>query len=211
MDLKTFLIHVKLGAVRLFWRLRFMVSAPSLPKNADGKVYLNLGCSDRTSKEFINIDAVPSRYTNYVQNIEDLSRFPDNSVDMVYASHVIEHIPRGKLLTVLREWHRVVKPGGVLRFGVPDFDAIIEMYLASGKDTHSVVRQLMGEDGEYDDHHSIWNLAYAEQVMKDAGFSSVRPWDPKTANHHDFKDKTMRAYQIDGRSIPFSLNLEAVK
>lgn len=184
---------------------------PKFPVNADGKTYLNLGSSDRTSSEFTNIDAVPSRFTHYVENIENLSRFPDNSVDMVYASHVIEHIPRGRLVATIREWYRVLKPEGVLRFGVPDFDAIIEMYIASGRDTESVVRQLMGEDGEYDDHHSIWNKAYAERLMKETGFSQVRSWDPKTVDHHTFKDKTMRAYTVSGRTIPFSLNLEALK
>ena len=75
----------------------------------------------------------------------------------------------------------------------------------------SIVNQLLGQDGEYDDHHTIWNIVYAEKVFKKAGFSLLRQWDIKTAEHHEFKDKTNRTFTIQGKIVSFSLNLEAVK
>lgn len=208
--LKTLLIRIKLWLLSLLWRVKYRLFPERLPINSDGKVYLHLGAGNKASPEFINIDAVPFKHTHHVQDISDLSRFPSGSVDMIYASHVIEHLPRKKLVSILSEWRRVLKAGGVLRFGVPDFDRLIEMYQASDNDVESVVNQLMGQDSEYDDHHSIWNRAYAESILKRAGFSEVRAWDPESVDHHEFTDKTNRAYEIGGRKIPFSLNLEAV-
>lgn len=210
-SLRTRLIAFKLYLLGVVWRIKYTLFREAMPKNKDGKVYLNLGSGDRSGPEFINMDAVPSAHTHIRGTILDLHMFPSNSVDLIYASHVIEHIPRSRLEDTLREWHRVLTPGGTLRFGVPDFDGLIEIYRRSGNDTESIVNQLLGQDGEYDDHHTIWNRAYAEQVLSRAGFTDVRTWDPKTADHHSFKDKTSRTYADEAGTVSISLNLEATK
>ena len=197
------LINLKLRLLSLLWRIKFEFFREKLPKNADGKVYLNLGSGVNTSPEFINIDAFPSRRTHLVLDIQNLTIFPDNSVDMVYASHVIEHIPRSNLKKTLVEWHRVLKPGGTLRFGVPDLDKLIAIYNASGQNTESIVEQLLGQDRDFDRHCTIWNLNYAKSILKEVDFSGEpRHWEVGTAEHHKFHDKSNRDN---------SLNLEVVK
>ena len=54
---------------------------------------------------------------DYVSNASDLSGFQDNTVDVIYASHVLEHFYYNidnELLETLQEWHRVLKVGGQL-------------------------------------------------------------------------------------------------
>lgn len=208
---RRILIRFKLRLLSVWWRIKYSFFREDLPKNKDGKVCLNLGCGDYTSGEFINMDALPFRRTHLVGDIQNLSMFPSCSVDLVYASHVMEHIPRNTLEHTLREWYRVLKPGGMLRFGVPDFDGLIEIYHRSGNDTKSIVNQLMGQDGEYDDHHTIWNRAYAQELLTRVGFSTVQAWDPKTVEHHAFKDKTSRVFTDEVGTVSISLNLEAMK
>lgn len=48
------------------------------------------------------------------------NRFHSRIILLLYASHVLEHIPWYKTEEVLREWVRVLKPGGVLEVWVPD-------------------------------------------------------------------------------------------
>ncbi len=204
-------IGLKIWILQKLWTLKYLFLREKLPVNKDGKVYVNLGCGVNTGPEFINVDAVPQQKTHFIADIQRLFMFPDNSVDLIYASHVIEHIPRNHLERTIREWFRALKPGGVLRFGVPDFDALIEMYRRSGNDTESIVNQLLGQDGEYDDHHTIWNSAYAKNLLERIGFRNVRSWDPKTADHHDFHDKTNRAFSTPEGDLPISLNIEATK
>lgn len=43
--------------------------------------------------------------------------FPDGSFDRLIATHVLEHLPRPHV--VLREWNRVVRPGGVISIVLP--------------------------------------------------------------------------------------------
>ncbi|MBI5138654.1 MAG: methyltransferase domain-containing protein [Candidatus Vogelbacteria bacterium] len=201
--IKSRLIEFKFYCLRLLWRVKFTFFREKLPKNTDGKVYLNLGCGVNTSQEFINIDAFPFAKTHLVRNIQDLTIFPSNSVDMIYASHVIEHIPRNSLTKTLSEWCRVLKTGGVLRFGVPDLDKLIDYYNTHEKDVESIINQLLGQDADYDRHCTIWNSKFAEKILKEAGFSGIpRFWDVNTTEHHNFNDKSNRN---------ISLNLEISK
>lgn len=187
------------------------IIAPKMPQNKDGKVYVNLGCGANTSPEFINVDTRAMPNVHYIHEVQKLPMFADNSVDLLYASHLLEHVPRNEVIQTLREWRRVLKPGGVLRFGVPDFDALIEIYELAGRDVHRIESQLLGQNAPYDDHHTIWNFVFAEEILRSAGFGEIRRWDPSKVDHHDFVDKTTRVEKVEGRDILISLNVEAIK
>lgn len=101
--------------------------------------YVNLGCGTRIHPDWINIDlvaAVPG-----VQQHDLRKGFPleDASSDVVYHSHVLEHIPAAEAVGFLAECFRVLKPAGILRVAVPDLEAIARVYcevvtdLAEGK------------------------------------------------------------------------------
>lgn len=62
------------------------------------------------------------------------SRLPldSGSVDVVYSSHMLEHLSRAEAKVALAEFNRVLEPGGVLRLVVPDIRRMIDTYLASG-------------------------------------------------------------------------------
>lgn len=53
---------------------------------------------------------------------EKLDLFADASVDLVFSSHLLEHIATDKVAPTLKEWMRVVKPGGHLVMYLPDED-----------------------------------------------------------------------------------------
>lgn len=60
------------------------------------------------------LDIKPRPEVDYVGNASDLSQFDTNFIDVIYASHVLEHFYYGlnnELINTLKEWHRVLKPG----------------------------------------------------------------------------------------------------
>ena len=90
---------------------------------------VNLGCGNRYHKEWINLDFRSN--SEYVQtfNLNDPLPFEDNSVDVVYHSHVLEHFSKCKAKEFLKECYRVLKPGGIIRVVVPNLEDIVINYL----------------------------------------------------------------------------------
>jgi len=194
-----------LGLKRLFVR-------PQLPKNRDGKILIHLGCGDIASPEFINVDARSAPHVHYICDVTDLSILPDNYADLVYACHLLEHIRRDKLRKTLWEWRRILKPSGILRISVPDFDALLHIYEACGHEIDSIAKPLMGGQGYLGNfHHSVFNYGYLHSLFEEVGFQIIRAWDPKKVDYHDFDDYASYTIMANGDSYPVSLNIEAVK
>lgn len=196
---------------KLSFLKRRLVAPPRPP--GEGEVLLHIGCGKINSPEFINVDAQPYAHVHIVtDDITKLDSFGDGTVDMVYMSHILEHIPRAKLMAVLQEMNRVLKIGGVLRLSVPDFDRLLEVYQAAQRDLEAIHLLLMGgHDSEYNIHHWAFNRGSLSRLLQQAGFRELRPWDPWNCRHHDFKDKACKTVTIGERSLSVSLNLEAIK
>lgn len=186
---------------------------PALPRNADGKVLIHIGCGTTNSPEFINVDARPLAHIHIpTDDIMSLSEFGTGTVDLVYMCHILEHIKGSDLKRVLSEMKRVLKVGGVLRLSVPDFDRLVEVYDASGRNIDVISKQLMGgQDHEYNIHYSVFNRRRLAGLLEEVGFREVVPWDPDNCEYHDFKDRASRKLKVDGGEIMISLNLEAIK
>jgi predicted SAM-dependent methyltransferase len=91
--------------------------------------YLNLGCGSRCHPAWINIDIAPC-----VPGViaHDLSRgipLPDSSCDVVYHSHLVEHLRPEDARRFMKECYRVLKAGGILRVATPDLERICRLYL----------------------------------------------------------------------------------
>jgi SAM-dependent methyltransferase len=106
-------------------------------------VYVQVGCANTAPPGWINFDAnprvlLPFWRGPYPPNVRyaNVTRLPlaDNSVDMLFASHVLEHLARDEFETALGEAHRVLKPGGRFRLIVPDLQERARRYLQSGSE-----------------------------------------------------------------------------
>ena len=193
-------------------KTRRRLHSPSLPRKSDGKVYIHLGCGEINAPGFINVDILPLPHIHYIQEVNDLSVFPDEYADLIYASHVLEHISHREVTKVLGEWHRVLKEGGVVRISVPDFDKLIEVYCSQEKDIGAIIMPLMGgQDYAYRLHQTVFNEKYLTELLSSVGFREVREWDPEEVELHSFQDWASRPIEIRGKKYPISLNLEGVK
>ena len=209
--MKSFFIRWYEYGRSLLRRLYRFFIKPSLPHTEGNHMCVNLGCGEQSGPEYINVDIVPAPHIHYVHDIKVLDMLDSKSVDLLYASHVMEHIPRHELDAVIVEWRRVLKPGGILRISVPDFDNLLKIYSASGNDINSIVAQLLGQEPPYNNHYSVWNWEFIKKFFIDRGFSDVRRWDPKTAQHYSMHDRAERTLSAGGVLIPLSLNVEAIK
>ena len=206
---RTLYKHSRARLARARWHRRL----PKLPQAAGGKRLLHIGCGEINSPAFINLDARPLPHVHLIRrDFSRLPMIPDQALDMVYMSHVLEHVPRTALSTTIREMARVLKPDGVLRISVPDFDCIVQLYEAAGHDIQAIASPLMGgQDYAYNFHYSVFNRAFLTSMLERNGFQAVDVWDPARCEHHDFEDWASRSIHYGEATYPISLNLEALK
>ena len=154
-----------------------------------------------------NFNAVSSAAVDHLGNARDLGRFDDRSFDLVYASHVLEHFDwRHEMAPVLKEWRRVLKPGGELHVSVPDLAILCRLFLDRERlalhQRYLVVQMMYGGQVDSFDYHKA---GFDEDILgacfEDAGFDSWQRVD--TFDH--FRDTSLE--EMLGERI--SLNMVA--
>jgi predicted SAM-dependent methyltransferase len=73
-----------------------------------------------------------ARETGIRRGTADRLPFADGAVDVVYSSHMLEHLSRTEARSFLAECRRVLRPGGTLRLVVPDLERFVRSYVESG-------------------------------------------------------------------------------
>jgi SAM-dependent methyltransferase len=90
---------------------------------------VNLGCGRVHHPDWINVDFNTSDPGVVRHDLLTGLPFADGEVDVVYHAHVLEHFGPREGAAFLRECFRVLRPGGLLRVGVPDLEEIAREYL----------------------------------------------------------------------------------
>lgn len=170
--------------------------------------YLHIGCGTNIlPKPFENLDARDFEGVKHISSAEDLKKFDDNTFDLVYASHILEHYPRNKVEDVLKEWVRVTKVDGTIRISVPSFKSAIEIYNQTGK-LENVIGPIMGgQTYDYEFHYCMFDERTLTELMKKCGLTAVHPWLYTRTEHSDYWDFS----QATTSGIQVSLNLEGRK
>jgi predicted SAM-dependent methyltransferase len=180
---------------------------PTPPTELPEKNRLHIGGTERRAGwKILNIQTGP--HVDYVGDCTDLSRFANDSVDEVYASHVHEHLGYQKELPgALAEIRRILKPGGLLRISVPDLDVLCQLFLhpnLTPQDRFHVMRMMFGGQVDaFDFHKTGLNWQILCGFLGNAQFKSARRVD----SFQLFQDCS--TIQFAGQLI--SLNVEAVK
>jgi hypothetical protein len=150
---------------------------------------LNLGCGEQELAGYENLDAKKGHSLLPLHGVED------GTVEEVRASHVLEHFPHGDIETVLREWVRVLAPGGVLKIAVPDFEVIAKQYLAGV--ALPIEGYVMGGQVDAEDYHkALFDREALGDAMRRAGLVAIRGWKSELP---------------DCAALPISLNLCGTK
>ena len=90
---------------------------------------LNLGCGSHFHPDWVNVDLIATAPSVRTHDLQKPLPFEAESFSAVYHSHVLEHLPRERALSFLKECHRVLQPKGVLRVAVPDLERQATLYL----------------------------------------------------------------------------------
>jgi len=149
---------------------------------------LNLGAGETPLEGYENLDHKTG------QEIFPLN-YESESVDEVRASHVLEHFSHTEVGEVLRDWVRALKPGGILKIAVPNFEWIARNYLA-GQPINVQGYTMGGQVDEDDYHKAIFDAEELTEAMRSVGLRNIRSWKSEAQ---------------DCAALPVSLNLVGEK
>lgn len=192
------------------------------------EIKLNLGSGDIKFPGFINIDG---KFGNDITKLD----YDDNSVDLIYASHVLEYFDQVEVVDVLSEWYRVLKKGGIIRLAVPDFYELSQLYLKkkykyintptkkeilTETDGNIKIRDLIGPlfgrmemDGKMIYHKTTYDFETLAQLLYQIGFKRIKKYDCESVKPHNKIDDQSHAYMphMDKTGTLISLNVESIK
>jgi len=174
---------------------------------------LHIGCGNRYIPGFVHIDVRKLSHVDYVTSADRIDMFDDNSADLIYSCHVLEHFGRKQTERVLKEWHRVLKVGGTLRLAVPDFGKLVEVYLET-KDLKLVLGSLVGrQDYPENIHYMVFDYSYLSEVLTRVGFAHIHRYDWRQTIHKDYDDYSQAyiPHMTKEHGTLISLNVEATK
>jgi glycosyltransferase involved in cell wall biosynthesis/SAM-dependent methyltransferase len=92
---------------------------------------LNLGCGNTFHADWVNIDFSSSSPDVTAYDLRLGIPFADESFDVIYHSHLLEHFELPWAKHLLRECFRTLKPGGLLRVAALDLEGIARAYLVA--------------------------------------------------------------------------------
>ncbi|RLC80041.1 MAG: hypothetical protein DRJ03_22395 [Chloroflexi bacterium] len=183
---------------------------------------LNIGCGPYTFPGWHNIDKEPGPGI-ILRDVRRGLPYPDNSVDLIYASHFLEHLNIIEALRFLRECHRVMKRGAVMRLAVPDFGLLLEKWVRRemGDFAHCQppIYQQLNEDNklacilfgalsgreEYTGHQHAYTWDGLKEALEMAGFKRIVPMRPGESHSPVMQAETQDYHQ------DHSLYVEAIK
>jgi SAM-dependent methyltransferase len=99
--------------------------------------------------------------------------FESAIADFIFCSHVLEHFHRADAEKLLREMHRVLKPGGRVRIAVPDLARAVALYVRGAK--AEALEYFFPDAGAgcYDQHRSMYDYGLMAALLEQIGFVDV--------------------------------------
>jgi predicted SAM-dependent methyltransferase len=154
---------------------------------------MHLGCGNNIKDGWVNVDLNPS--ADLMLDTRERLPFADGTFSTIYSEHFYEHFNYPRDITHLfSECYRVLEPGGVHSFGVPDGEMVLRHYTTRENAAHEAaqlrwnpewcrtqmdhVNYCLRQNGE---HRWYYDEETMGQLLQSVGFVAIqrREFDPK--------------------------------
>lgn len=150
----------------------------SLRRRKPQRPLLQIGSGLNPLPEFENLDfyfAHRGKAQHVGHDLRASLPYADNSFDGAYSEHTLEHMYPAEALRLLREIHRVLKPGAIFRCSVPDLRRYVDFYEGRNSDAQfNMFRsgcEAFWNLTQNHLHRSVWDSDMLKQEMVASGFS----------------------------------------
>jgi predicted SAM-dependent methyltransferase len=143
---------------------------------------LQFGCGAFPTPGWINTNLEPGPGVDLSGDIRDGLPLPSDSIRYIASMHALVELPYLEIVPALRELHRVLEPGGVLRLGLPDLNRAIDAYIAGDRTYFSVPDdEIASVDGKfvvqmtwYGTNRMMFTLGVVRELLERASFRDVQ-------------------------------------
>lgn len=190
--------HSPLFFYKILWWIKTKWNLNNNSKLSNRKLEIGPGTPRVSGFETINL--IDTSETDYILDAGRKLPFADNTFDVVYASHVLEHTVWYQLIDTVREWVRILNSGGRLEIWVPDGHKICKAFVkCEDQGTNKYIMKdgwfrfndaqdpciwVNGRIFTYGDgtgnlnnpnwHHAIFSYRYLKLLLMEAGLQNVR-------------------------------------
>lgn len=133
---------------------------------------LNLGGGSLKISGFLNLDLCESADVKF--DLYNTLPYPDGSVEEIVAIHVIESFYKWEFPKILKDWKRVLMPGGKLTIEFTELSAAIALYLKGS------IYGMWGLYGNQDKeiphcvtHHYVYEKEELKNLLSACGFKNI--------------------------------------
>lgn len=188
---------------------------------------LHIGAGDNDLSGWLNTELCPRGSEVFLDATKPFP-FAANTFAFIYSEHMIEHIPYAGAVSMMRECHRVLRPGGVIRIVTPNM-AFLKSLLASPPtpEQHAYIRysyeahRISGPPGSAVHvvnhfvrawgHQFIYDLETLSALVAAAGFADVLPSPLLDSKHPSLRTLAKTERMPDGFLEMESIVVEARK
>lgn len=171
---------------------------------------LEIGPGAERIHGFETVNVVWGRNVDYVADASMSLPFPDATFDLVYASHVLEHIPWYLLNQVLKEWNRIIVSNGFIEIWVPNGLKIAKTFVAAEEGVVNDIEKDgwykfndakdpciwangrifsygdgTGEKNDPNWHLTIFSPRFLKNLLKESGFVEIEQLDRTSVRGYD--------------------------
>ncbi len=143
---------------------------------SNGMARIHLGGEVR-SPGWIVINPKNGAHVDIQGDHRKLAMFPQGSVNQIYASHVVEHLPPRDLGVAMNLMTLALAPGGQLMISVPDLFILCRMYVdqtTSSDERFAIMRMMYGGHlDEYDVHHTGFDENGLRGLLEEEGYANI--------------------------------------
>jgi predicted SAM-dependent methyltransferase len=187
---------------------------------------LHIGCGANHLPGWLNTELCPRGDEIFLDATQPFE-LPDASFDYVYSEHMIEHIPHAAAAAMVKECHRILKPGGLIRLVTPDLSFLktlletptpphLEPYLEYSRTAYQLENAATGVDVFNHfmrawGHQFIYDVDALSAVLGGAGFINITTRELTQSPHERFRRLAKTDRMPDGMLAMESLAVEAEK
>ncbi|KRE51057.1 class I SAM-dependent methyltransferase [Paenibacillus sp. Soil724D2] len=137
-------------------------------------VRINLGSGTLVNDQYLNVDMRELEGVDVVADARNLP-FPQNSVNELFLSHVIEHFSESEMRNnILPHWYSILDVGGKIKIICPNWESMLNSY-ASGEITYDELKEVTFGSQEYEGnfHFNMFTPLTLIALMEEIGFSNI--------------------------------------